>query len=475
MHRRLITHVAVVGADLDTLPSDVNSRTLPDTIPAKVLDCFPRRENDIQLSSRVRTPPFLPEFAELPPQLHSFVFPGGVKVRRCRPVKGRPRFEKFDVAPRFGSFALTDETGTCHYACYLCWHVPAHVAIFLSAAFVVVSRYPFYDEMKTVLRQLYRAFRAQAFTQPPLEQLIQHVVTRILVPPRGRRVHRVALGDSAVVLARAGKNEVPLLHTTDALREIYALPRRIGVGNFVRLFEALVAERPILLVSASSCELAESTELLKHTLFPLRFAGVCVPVLPAALLSVLYAPVPLIAGVSPEVVREHGDEIPWDDIVVADMAGCRVSVGRNLQEELPRLPEKMRRKLTKKLQAFMSQLPYVETSDLAFEETSTMTPLTARSCYNDRNGGYTDTDGGYSDVLLQVAERQSRQSGLNAAFAKVWRCVLSSLALLRDSQTDEFVRTVTRRLQKGRHVRRVSETTREFDDIDDSTTVYLDE
>lgn len=74
------------------------------------------------------------------------------------------------------------------------------------------------------------------------------------------------------------------------------LLKAVGVDGFVALFAALLLERRVVLVSASMRTLSRCVFAAQDALWPFAWQHVCIPVLPAAILDYLEAPMPFLIG-----------------------------------------------------------------------------------------------------------------------------------------------------------------------------------
>lgn len=107
--------------------------------------------------------------------------------------------------------------------------------------------------------------------------------------------------------------------------------QNLSLDNVLLLFNALLLEKPVVVVCANLCVATSIVLASAPLLEPLVWQGILMPVLPRTLHAVLHAPVPIVASVS---------ELPSDDIdgVIFDLDRKKILFS-NL-DRLPTLPER---------------------------------------------------------------------------------------------------------------------------------------
>ena len=109
------------------------------------------------------------------------------------------------------------------------------------------------------------------------------------------------------------------------------------------LLQFALAEARIILLSSHTSMLHLATKALVELLWPLTWAGVFIPVLPARLIQALEAPCPYIVGIER---RYEKVELPEDDFVLVDLDQDEIESTVRPQP----MPKQQRRKLTSLLQ-----------------------------------------------------------------------------------------------------------------------------
>jgi DENN (AEX-3) domain len=114
--------------------------------------------------------------------------------------------------------------------------------------------------------------------------------------------------------------------------------RALSLKNIIILFEAAISEARIIFRSSYPAMLHSVSRALLHLLWPFKFSGVYIPVLPSRLLSALEAPVSYIIGI--DRTYEHL-ELPSDDFLICDLDQDSIM---HSVEPMP-LPASLRQKL----------------------------------------------------------------------------------------------------------------------------------
>ncbi|KAK9245955.1 AEX-3 domain-containing protein [Lipomyces tetrasporus] len=167
----------------------------------------------------------------------------------------------------------------------------------------------------------------------PMEYAVSQLLAEPVTLADGFQV-RVAIGDIALYARYHGANELPGSRDND----LYSLFRCLSIKSIIELFEAVLAEARIILVSSDLAMLTNAAAAITSLTFPLKWQSVYIPVLPGRLMSCLEIPVPYIIG-----IHRTGSELllPEDDYVLCDLdADAIVSTSTP-----PFLPTAVRNKL----------------------------------------------------------------------------------------------------------------------------------
>jgi hypothetical protein len=173
----------------------------------------------------------------------------------------------------------------------------------------------------------------------PLERYVVNLCTEALSPISSKTQIELAVRELRLFARKEAANELPESRNTD----LYALFRCLTIPNIVNLFEFALSESRIILLSSHTAMLHLASKALASLLYPLKWASIFIPVLPARLLSALEAPCPYIVGIER---RYDNIELPDDDYVLVDLDQDIIE-----SSSAPvSLPRQQRRKLVSLLQ-----------------------------------------------------------------------------------------------------------------------------
>lgn len=173
----------------------------------------------------------------------------------------------------------------------------------------------------------------------PLERYVVNLCVEALSPINSITQVEVGVRELRLYARKEAINEIPGSRNTD----LYALFRCLTIPNIILLFEYALSESRIILLSSHTSMLHLACNALTSLLYPLKWAGVLIPVLPARLIQALEAPCPYIAGVER---RYEKLELPDDDFCLVDLDEDTIeSTGPPVS-----LPRPQRRKLQALLQ-----------------------------------------------------------------------------------------------------------------------------
>lgn len=173
----------------------------------------------------------------------------------------------------------------------------------------------------------------------PLERYVVNLCTEAPSPMSSITQVELAVRELRMYARKEAVNELPGSRNTD----IYALFRSLSIQNIVTLFEYVLSESRIILLSSHTSMLHLVSAALTHLIYPMKWAGVFIPVLPARLIQALEAPCPYIVGIER---RYESVELPDDDFVMVDLDSDTIE---STSPPTP-LPRQQRRKLVSLLQ-----------------------------------------------------------------------------------------------------------------------------
>ncbi|KAI1158685.1 dDENN domain-containing protein [Nemania serpens] len=173
----------------------------------------------------------------------------------------------------------------------------------------------------------------------PLERYVVNLCTEAFSPLSSKTQVEIGVRELRLYARAEAANELPGSRNTD----LYALFRSLSLENIVTLFEYAMSESRIILLSSHTSMLHLASHALANLLYPLMWASIFIPILPARLLSALDAPCPYIVGIER---RYDGIELPDDDYVLVDLDKDTI----DSTSQPIRLPKQIRRKLLSLLQ-----------------------------------------------------------------------------------------------------------------------------
>ncbi|RKF73054.1 putative ddenn domain-containing protein [Golovinomyces cichoracearum] len=176
-------------------------------------------------------------------------------------------------------------------------------------------------------------------TWQPLERYVVNLCTEAFSPISSKTQVELAVRELKLFARKEAVNELPGSRNTD----LYALFRSLSIPNIVSLFEFVLSESRIILLSSHTAMLHLASSAIVSLLYPLKWASIFIPVLPARLLSALEAPCPYIVGIER---RYENIELPEDDYVLVDLDQDVIEAPKLTMA----LPRQQRRKLISLIQ-----------------------------------------------------------------------------------------------------------------------------
>ncbi len=168
----------------------------------------------------------------------------------------------------------------------------------------------------------------------PLERYVATLCLDAPCPVSSKTQIHTSIRELHLYAKKEAANELPGSRTTD----LYPLFRTLTVPNIVLLFEYVLAESRIILLSSHTSMLQLVGKAILDLIWPLEWTGVYIPVLPSRLVQALDAPCPYICGIDRKYDKY---ELPDDDYVLVDLDKNELySVAPP-----PFLPKQQRRKL----------------------------------------------------------------------------------------------------------------------------------
>ncbi len=157
-----------------------------------------------------------------------------------------------------------------------------------------LSHYQFFRASYEFLTQIYRS--SFSLSPVPLERYVCNFTSEIPLPPCGTIQVNIPLIDKYFMISRPPANQLPHLDISFDL--VFGL---LSCENIVTIFSLLLTEYSVVFVSDHLSLLTPVAESFCSFLFPFWWQGAYIPVLPASMVGMIDAPVPLIVG----ALRDH--------------------------------------------------------------------------------------------------------------------------------------------------------------------------
>ena len=185
----------------------------------------------------------------------------------------------------------------------------------------VLSAYPFFKALRAWLCGLYRT--SLTASSAPLEAHVASLLWECPLPPPGHIAVSIQVADETVTFSRPEPSaELPL-----AQLRLGALLGELPTRAALAVFGAACREHKLVLVSSYVSKLTAAAEALNALLWPMRWQGVYVPLLPDMMLDFLQSPVPFLLGIHADAyAAARALAILPDDAVVVDLDEGRVDV-----------------------------------------------------------------------------------------------------------------------------------------------------
>ena len=214
--------------------------------------------------------------------------------------------------PIWFTFVLTDEIGNRTYGSTLVFWEEMDIKLkenfipffdeydsktqkrkyyFIQKAICVLSKFPFYNNCCTFLKQLYRIQTASK-SLIPLERAICAFVDSLYL--QSQEIVQFIIGDEKLNFYRIA-NYGELWDTKNDYLEV--LFRVLSYKQIVTAWQALLLEKKLFLLCSSKATLACVAHALINLLFPFKWIHVLIPILPEKLKLFIDTPIPLIIGI----------------------------------------------------------------------------------------------------------------------------------------------------------------------------------
>eukprot|EP00727_Mastigamoeba_balamuthi_P011685 m51a1_g7139 hypothetical protein (1236) ;mRNA; f:286251-291089 len=195
----------------------------------------------------------------------------------------------------------------------------------------VLSRYPFYRPLKSILTTLLKFARYGGCGA--VERWVQCVVDDVPLPPPGTTVVLPTPFGEDIRVRRPGPAELPLMDL--GLRSVFGC---VGVDAVVTLFDCMLQECKVIFTSRSLSLLNAAAEAASRLLYPLKWPHIYIPALSVHMREFLQAPMPYLIGVPCEddgSVSLPAEVVALPELLHIDLDTGRVHKGSAIKKSIP--------------------------------------------------------------------------------------------------------------------------------------------
>ena len=168
----------------------------------------------------------------------------------------------------------------------------------------------------------------------PLERYVHVMCSMASRPLNSKTQLDLSIRELHIYAKKEASNELPGSRTTD----LWPLFRTLTIPNIIVLLEYVLAESRVILLSSHNSMLQLASRAILELIWPFKWAGVYIPVLPSRLVQALEAPCPYICGIDRSYEKW---DLPEDDFVLVDLDKNELQSTAHP----PALPKQIRRKL----------------------------------------------------------------------------------------------------------------------------------
>lgn len=172
----------------------------------------------------------------------------------------------------------------------------ANSTAFEPKSIMLMSRWPFIDNYKEILKQIYRI--SMSVNSVPLERIIWNLIQELPLPDQGVTMIEYTIGNSTLWFSRPPPKYFSLW--PDSSYEY--LFRALKIEDVILLLTWVMLEKKVLLVSKKKSLLSNVSRAILALLFPFKWEHVLIPILPKQLLHCIETIFPYIIGVSPDML-----------------------------------------------------------------------------------------------------------------------------------------------------------------------------
>ena len=276
-----------------------------------------------------------------------FCFPEGVMIKN-----------RFDT-PKCFNFVLTDEIGERTFGSTFIFVQELSISLreafipsynepnktyYYEKAICVLSKYPFYYNCLSFLKEIYNIIEPKSSGKIPIERAICAFVDTLYLQSYDKLL-RFNINDKELDFYRVA-NYGKMWDTNDKYLE--TLFRLLSYEQIITAWSGLLLEKKLYLICTSKAALSQVAHGLIDLLFPFNWIHVYVPILPEKLRLFIESPVPAIIGISFHI---EINELPNDSLILNINKNCF----EKYKEKVPPLPQRLHKLLMTKLNKLKEQ------------------------------------------------------------------------------------------------------------------------
>lgn len=195
-------------------------------------------------------------------------------------------------------------------------------ALYIPKVLCILSTWPYLTAFREYLAQLYRLASSTNVMDVPIERYVLNLCMEIPAPPPGAYEVQISILDSTIRIW-APPARLPIAYVALPYQTLFDC---LDVDNILLLWNALIMEHKVLLVSSQYSILTVCAEILTSLLFPMRWCHLYVPLLPRFICPMLDAPVPYLCGVARED-WSHALNFVSRETIIVDLDRNTVATG----------------------------------------------------------------------------------------------------------------------------------------------------
>ena len=190
-----------------------------------------------------------------------------------------------------GGVALPPAAGKAAPAAVRCGSALGEKQLHAPTCLCVLSPAPFFRALRKWVCMLYR--HSLTASSEPVEALVSSLLWEAPMPAPGHISVQLGLGGEQMTFERPElSRELP-----EPPLPLGALLHALEPRQVLSLFRGALFEHRVLFVASNLSQLTAAAEALLSLLWPLRWQGIYIPLLPGLLVEVLQSPVPFVIGI----------------------------------------------------------------------------------------------------------------------------------------------------------------------------------